>query len=76
MQANDGSIVGLEEEQYESFLKHNNTNLITVGDVFKVRGCHFRVENISESGISAKGISKREYFDARKIKSNIQSQST
>lgn len=61
MQAKDGSMVGLNKPQFNNFLKHGNTNLAMVGDVFTVRGCQFEIETISEHGISAKGISKTEY---------------
>ena len=60
-QAADGAMIPLNKEQFDSFLKHGSTNVATVGDVFMVRGCHFEVETISEYGISAKGISKKEY---------------
>ena len=66
MQAEDGAMVGLNKEQFDQLLKHGSTNMVTVGDVFKVRGCFFEVENISDYGISAKGISRREYFESRK----------
>lgn len=67
MQANDGSMVMLQESQFKQFMEHGTSNLCTVGDVFKVRHCYFEVETISEYGISAKGISKREYFEKKKI---------
>lgn len=66
MQANDGSMVGLLQEQYKNFIGHGNRNLCKVGDVLKVRQCYFEVETISEYGISAKGISRHEYFDKKK----------
>ena len=66
MQANDGSLVGLNEKQFQNFLGHGNRNLCRVGDVFRVRQCYFEVETISEHGISAKGISRHEYFDKKK----------
>jgi len=73
MQAQDGSMIELDKEQYGQFLEHGNTNVVTVGDTFKVRGCYFQVEFISEYGLSAKGISKWEYFESRKLKSSNQS---
>jgi len=41
-------------------------NVVTVGDVFRVRRCYFEIENISDYGISAKGITRTEFFDKRK----------
>ena len=66
MQANDGAMVGLNQEQFKSLIGHGNRNLFRVGDVFKVRQCYFEVETISEYGISAKGISRKDYFDKKK----------
>lgn len=39
---------------------------IAVGDVFKVRGCHFRVSRIEGNGIIAQGISRKEFYEARR----------
>ena len=72
MQARDGSMVGVTKKQFSSLLEHGNTNLTRVGDVFKVRGCYFQIENISDYGISAKGISRREYFEAKKVRGQIE----
>ena len=66
MQAKDGAMVGVNEKQFQNFLGHGNRNLCRVRDVFKVRQCYFEVETISEYGISAKGISRKEYFDKKK----------
>ena len=66
MQANDGTLVGISANQFNDFLKHGSKNLCRVGDVFRVRQCYFEVENISDYGISAKGISRREYFELKK----------
>ena len=66
MQAQDGSMVGVNEKQFKLLLGHGNRNLCRVGDVFKVRQCYFEVETISEYGISAKGINRKEYFDKKK----------
>jgi hypothetical protein len=62
MQAPDGKLVEIQHKQFMEFLEHGATNVVTVGDVFKVRGCFFEVENISSYGLSAKGISRREYL--------------
>ena len=62
-QAEDGTMIPITEDQFGSFLKHGSKNVATVGDVFMVRGCCFEVETISSYGISAKGISKKEYED-------------
>ncbi|KKM80211.1 hypothetical protein LCGC14_1342250 [marine sediment metagenome] len=66
MQAPDGAMVAVTEKQFDVFNTHGAANLCRVGDVFKIRHCHFEVETISECGISAKGISRHEYFDKKK----------
>lgn len=68
MQANDGTMVAITTEQFDRFNKHGTANLCRVGDVFRVRQCYFEVETISEYGISAKGISRHEFFEKRKRK--------
>ncbi len=66
MQANDGTMVPITESQFKTFNTHGTVNLCRVGDVFKVRRCHFEIESISEGGVSAKGIPRHEYFDKKK----------
>jgi len=66
MQARDGKMIGINEEQFKTLLEHGTSNICRVGDVFRVRRCYFEVETISEYGISAKGISRHEYFDKKK----------
>ena len=66
MQARDGSMVPITENQFSQFSEHGSINLARVGDVFRVRRCYFEIETISEYGISAKGISKHEYHEKKK----------
>ena len=63
MQAQDGTMVGLNEDQFRAFVKHGNTNLVSMGDPFMIRDCYFEVVNISEYGIMGRAISKKDYFD-------------
>ena len=72
MQANDGHMVGINQKQFDELKEHGSTNIIRIGDVFKVRSCYFRVEGISNCGMEAKGISKREYFEAKKVTGQIE----
>ncbi|MBA7653781.1 hypothetical protein ES703_61642 [subsurface metagenome] len=66
MQANDGSMVAISTEQFKAFNEHGTANLCRVGDVFRVRRCYFEIDTISECGISAKGISRHEYYEKKK----------
>lgn len=68
MQELNGAIKLIDRQKYLEMLSQGHTNLVTVGDVFKVRGCFFEVETISNYGISAKGISKREFKEKRKAR--------
>lgn len=67
MQAPDGTMVAVTEKQYDEFNRHGTANLCREGDVFRIRRCYFEVESISGGGISAKGISRHEYFDKKKV---------
>lgn len=40
--------------------------VIRVDDIFKIRGCHFRLTGIDGDKITAVGISRKDYFDARR----------
>ncbi len=66
MQSRDGTMVSITESQFKTFNTHGTANLCRVGDVFKIRSCRFEVMAITEDGITAKGISRREYFDKKK----------
>jgi len=66
MQAQDGTLVGLNKKQFSELMDHGNQNLVAVGDVFRISKCYFQVETIREHGISAKGISRREYYENKK----------
>ncbi len=66
MQAPDGHMVGLNQKQFQEFLDHGANNVCTVGDVFKVRRTYYVVETISSYGISARGISRREYITGKR----------
>ena len=61
-QTPNGSMVGLDEEQFNKFMAGGATNIVRGGDVFAVRGCYFRVATIGDYGISARGISRSEYL--------------
>ena len=65
MQASDGTMVPITENQFKTFNEHGTANLCRVGDVFRVRQCYFEVESISGGGIIAKGINQHEYFDKK-----------
>jgi len=49
---------------FDKLLNGGHRNVVTVGDPFKVRGCWFMVETISDYGISARGITEADYVAA------------
>jgi len=69
-----GELIELSEKAIKS-LSGKGNGVIRVGDVFKVRGCCFRIKTIETTGIEASGISRKEYHAARrnKVKSSRQS---
>lgn len=64
MQDPNGRMTQINAEQFEKFLAGGHRNVVTVGDVFRVRSCFFMVETISDHGISARGVSERDYVAA------------
>ena len=66
MQNPDGSMTAITMENFLDITKQGGRNACRVGDVFKIRRCYFELETISDYGISAKGISKREYLTRKK----------
>jgi len=66
MQNPDGSMTAITMKKFTELTQNGGRNACRVGDVFKVRRCYFELETISDYGISAKGISKREYLSKKK----------
>lgn len=60
-----GRLTMIDENVFKKALNINK-NVCSVGDVFKIRRCYFEITMINESGISAKGISRKEFFEKRK----------
>lgn len=67
MQNPDGKMTMINQDKFEEMLGCGR-NVCRVGDVFRVRRCYFEIETISNYGISAKGISRREFFDKKQKK--------
>ena len=66
MQNPDGSMTPITMEKFEELLS-GGKNACRVGDVFRIRRCYFELESISDYGISAKGITRREYLTRKKL---------
>lgn len=66
MQNPDGSMTMITTKAFDDITQQGGRNACRVGDVFRIRRCYFELETISDYGISAKGISKREYLARKK----------
>jgi hypothetical protein len=65
-----GKMSMISQNKFEEMLGHGR-NVCRIGDVFRVRRCYFEIETISEYGISAKGITRREFHEKKKIHKKI-----
>lgn len=67
MQERDGSMRLLnEDEAVLLFDPAQQMKVLREGMYFKIKHTYFQIIEISPSGIQAKGVSRREYFDNRK----------
>ena len=68
MQAPNGNILPIEESEFQRQLREHalTAPVVQVGDVFKIRGCHFVVSEIRANAISAVGIPRQDYYHARR----------
>ena len=62
MQDPDGSLKMLNPADIANAPKNK---IVQEGQVFKIRHTYFVITEINSSGIVAKGISRREYFERR-----------
>lgn len=62
MQENNGTFTQLSEEEVGNLRLWQQPKVICVGQVFKIRWCYFQIQEITQTGIVAKGISRKEYY--------------
>jgi len=62
MQERDGTFTQLSETEVGNLRFWQQPKMVSVGQVFKIRWCHFQITGITEKGIDAKGISRKEYY--------------
>jgi hypothetical protein len=73
MQMEDGRMVMLENnselqkkmQQLLNSMPESDVPVVKVGDVFKIRDCHFELTEITEDGIKAKGIRRGEFIQKK-----------
>lgn len=71
MQEENGKLRELTEKELQQLHagmmhKQDMNRVVSVGKCFKIQRCYFRITDIVDNGIVAKGITKREYFDSRR----------
>jgi hypothetical protein len=67
MQDETGRMHPINREYFNEILQGTG-NALQIGDTFHIRKCYFRVASIGDYGISAKGISRKEFFDSKRKK--------
>ena len=72
MQDYDGSLRIENSKKFQNQIKQmfntmpeSDIPVVKVGDVFKVRDCHFEITEISKEGIVAKGIRRGEFINKK-----------
>jgi hypothetical protein len=78
MQDYDGNMREISEQDYGEALSEfcTNAKVITIGDVFQIRGCRFELTKITETGIEAKAIKYSEWLTKKRAMDNRYMQST
>lgn len=66
MQANDGTFTTLTEQEVGNLRFWQKPRVISVGKIFKIKGCYFQITAFSSEGITAKGLSRKEYYDLKR----------
>jgi len=62
MQERNGTLTQLTEQDVGNLSFWKQPKVIKVGQVFKIKFCYFQITEITTQGITAKGISRKEYF--------------
>jgi hypothetical protein len=61
----DGTLKPISWDTFLNLRDSGATNIVAQGDVFKIRGCFFRVVEINGKELKAAGITRREYIKAK-----------
>ena len=65
MQEQDGSMTMLDAKKVDELSASDRKKIVSVRQVFKIRQSYFQITDITPEGITAKGISRRDYFDLK-----------
>lgn len=67
MQEQDGTMRMLADNEFAKAIRGNSTagKVISIGECFQIKHTYYQITGITPEGITAKGISRREYFDKR-----------
>lgn len=66
MQKKDGTFTQLTQEEIGNLNFVGKSKVLKEGMIFKVKRCYFRLSKITQDGIVAKGISRKEYYDLKR----------
>lgn len=66
MQERDGTFTQLSQEEVGNLRFLQQSKVIKVNQVFKIKRCYLQVTAITNKGIEAKGISHKEYYDLKR----------
>lgn len=66
MQERDGTFTQMTEHEVGNLRFWEKPKVISVGQIFKIKRCYFQITGFSSEGISAKGLSRKEYYDLKR----------
>ena len=66
MQERDGTLRPLSETEFSGVPFWKKSKTIQKGQIFKIRKCYFRISEITQEGIVAKGISREMYYGLKR----------
>lgn len=66
MQERDGTFTQLSETDVGNLRFYQQPKVVKIGQVFKIKWCYFQIIEITQEGITAKGISRKEYYNLKR----------
>ena len=62
MQEQDGTFTQMTETEVGNLRFWEQSKVVKVGQIFKIKRCYLQITEITHDGIKAKGISRKEYY--------------
>jgi hypothetical protein len=66
MQNELGKLEILNEEEHNSLGFWDERKTVSVNQVFKIRRCYFQITEVNSTGITAKGITRKTYYEMKR----------